>query len=134
LLIERCTPGTPLGQTLPEPELDQAVTGLLRQLWAQPAGGYPFRPLSQMCAASADEFEREYAAAGAANRIDASLARAGLNCEERLARRPAGLADRMAGLAGLDASRVRQWLFARSVQESAGSPLMHLVTRRLAPP
>jgi hypothetical protein len=40
----------------------------------------------------------------------------------------------MAALAGIDAARVRQWLFARSVQESAGSPLMRQVARRLAPP
>ena len=163
------------------------MTGLLRQLWAQPAGGYPFRPLAQMCAAWADEFEQDYATADPESRIDPGLARAGielfrtlpgtadsqvllctdlhadnilaaqrapwlvidpkpytgdpaydvlqhmLNCEERLAANPAGLADRMAGLAGLDASRVRQWLFARSVQESAGSPLMRQVATRLAP-
>ncbi len=187
LLIERCLPGTPLGQALPEPEQDQIVTGLLRQLWAQPHTGYPFRPLAQMCAAWADGFEREYAAAGAADRIDPGLARAGialfrdlpgtadaqvllctdlhgenilaaqrapwlvidpkpyvgdpaydvlqhmLNCEDRLAADPAALAARMAGLAGLDAGRVRQWLFARSVQESAGWPLMREVARRLAP-
>jgi len=56
-----------------------------------------------------------------------------LNCEVRLAADPAGLAARMAGLAGVDAARVRHWLFARSVQESVGSPLMHQVARRLAP-
>ena len=56
-----------------------------------------------------------------------------LNCEGRLAADPGGLASRMAALAGLDAGRVRQWLFARSVQESVGSPLMHQVARRLAP-
>jgi hypothetical protein len=39
----------------------------------------------------------------------------------------------MAGLAGIDAGRVRQWLFARSVQESIGSPLMREVATRLAP-
>jgi hypothetical protein len=39
----------------------------------------------------------------------------------------------MAGLAGIDAGRVRQWLFARSVQESIGSPLMRHAARRLAP-
>jgi streptomycin 6-kinase len=187
LLLERCRPGTPMSQLLPEPEQDLVVTGLLRQLWAQPAEGYPFRSLSQMCAAWADEFEQEYAAAAAGNRIDPGLARAGialfralpdtadsevllctdlhadnilaaqrarwqvidpkpytgdpaydvlqhmLNCAERLAANPAGLADRMARLAGLDGSRVRQWLFARSVQESAGSPLMRAVARRLAP-
>jgi len=187
LLMERCLPGTPLGRALPEPDQDQVVAGLLRQLWAQPHGAYPFRPLAQMCAEWAGEFEEEYAAADPADRIDPGLARAGialfrelpetadsrvllctdlhgdnilaaqrapwlvidpkpyvgdpaydvlqhmLNCEDRLAADPAGLAARMAGLAGLDAERVRQWLFARSVQESVGSPLMHHVASRLAP-
>jgi streptomycin 6-kinase len=187
LLIERCLPGTPLGQVLPEPEQDQVVAGLLGQLWAQPHAAYPFRLLAEMCAAWAEEFEQDYTAADAADRIDPGLARAGiallralpgtagrqvllctdlhgdnilaaqrapwlvidpkpyvgdpaydvlqhmLNCEDRLAADPAGLANRMAGLAGVDAGRVRQWLFARSVQESPGSPLMRLVARRLAP-
>jgi streptomycin 6-kinase len=187
LLMERCLPGIPLGQALPEPEQDQVVAGLLGRLWAQPHAGYPFRPLAQMCAAWADEFEHDYAAAAAAERIDPGLAKAGitlfrelpktadsqvllctdlhgdnilaaqrepwlvidpkpyvgdpaydllqhmLNCEDRLAAGPAALANRMAGLAGLDAHRVRQWLFARSVQESIGSPLMDQVATRLAP-
>jgi streptomycin 6-kinase len=187
LLIERCMPGTPLGQVLPEPEQDHVVTRLLRQLWAQPPAACPFRPLSQMCAAWADEFDQQYAAAGAADKIDPGLARTGialfralpetadsqvllctdlhgdnilaaqrapwlvidpkpyvgdpaydvlqhmLNCEDRLAADPAALATRMAGLAGIDPGRVRQWLFARSVQESIGSPLMRKVARRLAP-
>jgi streptomycin 6-kinase len=186
LLIERCVPGTPLGRARPEPEQDRVVAGLLRRLWAQPHAAYPFRPLAQMCAAWADEFEQEYAAAGAGERIDPGLARAGialfralpetagdrvllctdlhgenilaaqrapwlvidpkpyvgdpaydvlqhmLNCEDRLAADPAALADRMAGLAGVGAGRTRQWLFARSVQESVGSPLMRQVARRLA--
>jgi streptomycin 6-kinase len=187
LLIERCLPGTPLGRALPEPEQDQVVTGLLRLLWSQPHTGYPFRPLAQMCAAWADEFERDYAAAGTVDRLDPGLARAGialfralpqtagreallctdlhgenilaalrrpwlvidpkpyigdpaydvlqhmLNCDERLAADPGGLALRMADLAGLDGGRVRQWLFARSVQASVGSPLMRHVAGRLAP-
>jgi streptomycin 6-kinase len=187
LLIERCLPGTPLGQALPELDQDPVVAALLRQLWAQPHAAYPFRPLAQMCAAWAEEFERDYAAANPADRIDPGLARAGialfrelpetadrrvllctdlhgenilaaqrapwlvidpkpylgdpaydvlqhmLNCEDRLAADPAGLAVRMAGLAGVDAARVRQWLFARSVQESVGAPLMHQVASRLAP-
>jgi len=187
LLIERCVPGTPLGQALPEPEQDQVVAGLLRQLWAQPHTAYPFRPLTQMCAAWAGEFEQNYAAAGPADRLDPGLARAGialfrslpqtagrhallctdlhgdnvlaavrtpwlvidpkpyigdpaydvlqhmLNCENRLAADPAALALRMADLAGLDGGRVRQWLFARSVQESIGSPVMRHVAGRLAP-
>jgi streptomycin 6-kinase len=138
-----------------------------------------------MCAAWAGEFDREYAAAGPADRLDPGLARAGialfralpqsagceactdlhgdnilaalrrpwlvidpkpyigdpaydvlqhmLNCEERLAADPGALALRMADLAGLDGDRVRQWLFARSVQESIGSPLMRHVAGRLAP-
>jgi streptomycin 6-kinase len=186
LLIERCLPGTPLGQVRPGPDQDQVVAGLLRRLWAQPPAACPFRPLGQMCAAWADEFEQDYAAAGAVDRIDPGLARAGialfralpdtapdrvllctdlhgenilaaqrapwlvidpkpyvgdpaydvlqhmLNCEDRLAADPAALADRMAGLAGVGAGRVRQWLFARTVQESVGSPLMRQVARRLA--
>jgi streptomycin 6-kinase len=187
LLIERCLPGTPLGQALPEPEQDLVVAALLRRLWAQPHAAYPFRPLAQMCAAWAREFEQDYAAAAPADRVDPGLARAGialfrelpetadsqvllctdlhgenilaaqrapwlvidpkpylgdpaydvlqhmLNCEDRLAADPAGLAVRMANLAGLDAARVRHWLFARSVQESVGSPLMRQVARALAP-
>jgi streptomycin 6-kinase len=186
LLLERCLPGTPLARMLTGPEQDEVVAGLLRQLWAQPYRAYPFRPLAEMCAAWADEFEREYATARW--RLDPGLARAGtalfrelpgtadrtvllctdlhaenilaarrapwlvidpkpyagdpaydvlqhmLNCEDRLAADPAGLADRMAGLAGLEASRVRQWLFARSVQESPDSALMYQVAMRLAPP
>jgi streptomycin 6-kinase len=187
LLIERCLPGTPLGQAVPEPEQDLVVAALLRRLWAQPHAAYPFRTLAQMCAAWAREFERDYAAAAPAGRIDAGLARAGialfrelpesadsqvllctdlhgdnilaaqrapwlvidpkpylgdpaydvlqhmLNCEGRLAADPAGLAARMAGLVEVEAARVRRWLFARSVQESVGSPLMREVARRLAP-
>jgi streptomycin 6-kinase len=187
LLIERCLPGTPLGQALPEPEQDLVVAALLRRLWAQPHAAYPFRPLAQMCAAWAREFEQDYAAAAPADRVDPGLARAGialfrelpetadsqvllctdlhgenilaaqrapwlvidpkpylgdpaydvlqhmLNCEDRLAADPAGLAARMASLADLDAARVRRWLFARSIQESVGSPLLRQVARALAP-
>ena len=51
LLMERCVPGTPLGRVLPEPEQDVVVAELLRRLWAQPPGAYPFRALAEMCAA-----------------------------------------------------------------------------------
>jgi streptomycin 6-kinase len=186
LLVERCRPGTPLGKVLPEPEQDEVVAALLRQLWAVAPGRYPFRPLADMCEAWAAEFEAGYAAASPAERIDPGLARLGaallrelpwsadsvallctdlhsdnilaaqrgpwlaidpkpylgdpaydvvqhmLNCEDRLAADPAGLADRMAGLAGLDADRVRQWLFARCVWESSGRPVMQLAAARLA--
>jgi streptomycin 6-kinase len=56
-----------------------------------------------------------------------------LNFPERLAADPAGFAARMAGLAGLDAGRVRLWLFARCVQESVGDPNLQAVAARLAP-
>jgi streptomycin 6-kinase len=182
LLLERCVPGTALGQALPEPEQDEVVAGLLRALWAQSPGDHPFRSLAEMCTAWAHEFEAGYAAEG----IDPALAAAALavlrglpgsapervllctdlhgdnilaarrapwlvidpkpylgdpcydvvqhmlNCEERLAADPAALADRMAGLAGVDGGRVRLWLFARCVQESAGSPLMRGVAAQLA--
>jgi streptomycin 6-kinase len=185
LLLERCTPGTPLRRVLPEPEQDLVVARLLRRLWAQSPAGVAFRTLGEMCAAWADRFEEEYP--GAAEKIDPGLAREGsaifralpgtadsqallctdlhaenilaarwepwlvidpkpyvgdpaydvlqhmLNCDERLASDPAGLAARMARLAGLDAGRVRTWLFARSVLESTGSPLMCEVVRQLAP-
>jgi streptomycin 6-kinase len=84
LLLERCVPGTPLGQVLPEPEQDLVVAGLLRRLWAQPHAGYAFRTLAQMCQAWADEFEAEYAAAGAGGRIDPRLAQAGLALSREL--------------------------------------------------
>jgi streptomycin 6-kinase len=188
LLMERCVPGAPLGKVLPEPEQDVIVAGLLGRLWAHDHSGYPFRPLAQMCAAWAGEFEAAYAGlATGKERLDPGLARAGialfrelpasarshvllctdlhpenilasqrepwlvidpkpyigdpaydvlqhmLNCDGRLAADPAALADRMAGLAGVDRRRVRLWLFARAVQESIGSPLMRDVARRLAP-
>jgi streptomycin 6-kinase len=78
LVVERCRPGTPLGQLLPEPEQDEVVAALLRQLWAQPPGSYPFRSLADMCDAWAAEFEDQYAAADTAERIDPGLARAGV--------------------------------------------------------
>jgi streptomycin 6-kinase len=55
-----------------------------------------------------------------------------LNCDERLASDPAGLAGRMAELLELDRDRVRLWLFARCVQESLHDPTMRAPARRLA--
>lgn len=56
-----------------------------------------------------------------------------LNCPDRLAADPAGLAQRMADLTGLDAGRLTLWLFARCVQESVGNPLLADVAKRIAP-
>ena len=76
LLLERCRPGTTLAAALPEPEQDEVVAGLLRRLWAVPAGGYPFRPLQVMCDAWAAEFDAK--AAVSAGPLDPGLARAGI--------------------------------------------------------
>jgi streptomycin 6-kinase len=56
-----------------------------------------------------------------------------LNCDERLASDPAGLAGRMADLLDLDRERVRLWLFARCAQESLHDLTMRTPARRLAP-
>ncbi|MGH9125058.1 MAG: aminoglycoside phosphotransferase family protein [Acidimicrobiales bacterium] len=55
-----------------------------------------------------------------------------LNCSARLHRDPVGLASRMAGLLDLDAGRVRQWLFARCVQESLEWPHLANLAQQLA--
>lgn len=62
-----------------------------------------------------------------------------LNCDQSLQSDPIGLLTEVADLAGLDAGRVRQWLFARCVQESLGkgpSPCsaLDIVLRRLGSP
>jgi streptomycin 6-kinase len=56
-----------------------------------------------------------------------------LNCDERLATDPAGLARRMAELLDLDPERVTLWLFARCAQESLHDLTMRQPARRLAP-
>jgi streptomycin 6-kinase len=61
-----------------------------------------------------------------------------LNCIESLQVDPIGLLTAVADLAGLDAGRVRQWLFARCVVESLGEgppwPALDVVLRRLGGP
>jgi streptomycin 6-kinase len=56
-----------------------------------------------------------------------------LNFPHRLAADPAGLADRMAALLDLDRERVRLWLFARCVQESADDATLRAAAVALAP-
>jgi streptomycin 6-kinase len=75
LLLERCHPGTALGQMLPEPEQDEVVAALLQRLWGAPTDGYPFRPLQVMCDAWAAEFEEKLPASVG---LDPGLARAGI--------------------------------------------------------
>lgn len=217
LLLERCVPGSRLRDVLPEPARDVVVTDMPRRLWARasaawtndtltnragnggpgnggagngaPAdGGWPFRSLTEMCDAWADQFWQDYAAADPVSRLDPGLARDGIalfrelprtadrtvllctdlhseniltarrapwlvidpkpylgdpaydllqhmiNCDDRLVADPAGLCDRMAGLADVDPGRARLWLFARAVRESVGSALLREVAGRLAPP
>lgn len=76
LLLERCMPGTALGDHLPEAGQDIVIAGLLRRLWRQPADGHRFRPLPHMCTAWADQFERDLA--GRPGWLDSGLARAGI--------------------------------------------------------
>ncbi|HKR48532.1 MAG TPA: aminoglycoside phosphotransferase family protein [Pseudonocardiaceae bacterium] len=56
-----------------------------------------------------------------------------LNFPDRLVADPAGFAQRMADLLDLDATRLRQWLFARCVQESIDQPDLRSVVLDLAP-
>jgi streptomycin 6-kinase len=61
-----------------------------------------------------------------------------LNCNRSLQADPIGLLTEVADLAGLDAGRVRQWLFARCVQESLGEgppwPALEVVLHLLGGP
>ena len=78
MLLERCEPGTPL-RTLPEPDQDIVIAGLLRRVWRLPAAPHPFRPLSAMLTHWAGE------ARGASERWpDPGLVRAGLQLFEEL--------------------------------------------------
>ena len=56
-----------------------------------------------------------------------------LNFPGRLAADPAGFATRVAGLLDLDPQRLRQWLFARCVQESVNDPYLRIPAIQLAP-
>jgi streptomycin 6-kinase len=56
-----------------------------------------------------------------------------LNCDERLATDPVGLARRLAALLDLDAERVRLWLFARCALESLVDRTMRTPASQLGP-
>jgi streptomycin 6-kinase len=56
-----------------------------------------------------------------------------LNCRSRLCSDPLTLVRRLAGLCDLDADRLRQWTFARCVQESIDTPELYAVARAVAP-
>ncbi|MEU4426185.1 aminoglycoside phosphotransferase family protein [Actinoplanes sp. NPDC024001] len=74
LLLERCRPGIPLAEAVPEADQDEIVAKLLQRLWQAPADAAVFRPLSVMSAAWAAEFEQKLAATPGP--LDPGLARA----------------------------------------------------------
>ncbi len=84
LLLERCTPGTPLGRSTPEPEQDAVVADLLSRLWIHPPAGHPFRHLQVMCEDWAAEFEVRFACSTTG--IDPGLARAAMTLLRELPR------------------------------------------------
>ena len=77
LLLERCTPGHQLKCSVPEPEQDAIIAGLLHRLWARPPqDGQPFGTLEEMCDTWADWFELDYASDSRG--LDPGLARDGI--------------------------------------------------------
>jgi streptomycin 6-kinase len=76
LLLERCRPGTTLGEVLPEDQQDRIVSGLLSRLWRAPADAASFRPLQVMCDAWAAEFQQRLA--HTPGRLDPGLGRAAI--------------------------------------------------------
>jgi streptomycin 6-kinase len=74
LLLERCRPGTTL-ETLPEPDQDLIIAGLLPRLWRQPPADGSFRPLQSLCDLWAAQFDEK---AGRTTHLDSGLARDGM--------------------------------------------------------
>jgi streptomycin 6-kinase len=79
MLLERCAPGTSL-RSVPEPEQDRIIVGLLRRLWRIPPAPNEFRPLSSMVARWCEETR-----ADAARWPDPALIEDGLRVFEELA-------------------------------------------------
>jgi len=80
MLLERCEPGTAL-RTLPEPEQDVVIAGLLRRLWRSPSEPHPFRGLPDLMAYWIQE-----TMAGADRWPDSGIVRDGLRLFEELPR------------------------------------------------
>jgi streptomycin 6-kinase len=89
LLLERCVPGTQLSCSLPEPEQDAVLAGLMRRLWERaPPAASEFGSLQDMCDRWAEGFERDHDAERRG--LDPGLAREGI----ALLRGLPGTADR----------------------------------------
>lgn len=80
MLLERCVPGTVL-RSLPEPDQDVVIAGLLRCLWRPVPAPHSFRPLSEMTAS----WSEETIAKGTHLSPDAGLVREGLSLFSELA-------------------------------------------------
>jgi streptomycin 6-kinase len=77
LLLERCVPGEQLRRSLPEPDQDVVIAGLMRRLWDhRPPDGHPFGTLAVMCALWAEWFEAGFAEDDRG--LDPGLAREGV--------------------------------------------------------
>jgi len=131
LLLERCVPGSQLNESVPEPEQDVVIAGLMRRLWQRelPAG-HPFGGLKTMCDPWADELEAalDHDTRGS----DSGLARAGLELLRELPQ----TADRAVLLAtdlhagNVLASRREPWLAIDPkpfVGDPAFDPVQHML-------
>jgi streptomycin 6-kinase len=133
LLLERARPGTALSTAHAEPEQDEAVAALLRELWHQPPPDHPFRPLAQLCDEWADEFEQDYAEQPTA--LDPGLARTGMELFRGLARddQPQLLLATDLHAGNVLAARRRAWLLI-DPKPHVGDPtydvLQHLLNCR----
>lgn len=87
ILLERCSPGTPLA-VLSEPEQDPVIASVPRRIWVDPGYSHPFRPLSEMCDRWAEEFEASALARGG-DGVN-SIAAEGLRVWRELAHSQAG--------------------------------------------
>jgi streptomycin 6-kinase len=77
LLLERCRPGVQLKRSLPEPDQDLVIAGLMRRLWEhEPPDGHPFELLRSMANHWADSFELRFDADSSG--LDAGIAHAAI--------------------------------------------------------
>jgi streptomycin 6-kinase len=126
LLLERGVNGRDLSGE-PEEQQDEVVAGLLRRLWVEPPPGHPFRPLAQMCAQWADEFDEV-----ASPTLDPGMARAGYALFREL---PSTATEQRLLLTDLHAGNVlagerEEWLVIDPkpyVGDPAYDPVQHLL-------
>ena len=83
LLLERIRPGNTLRSLLAEPDHDEVVAELLRSVWETNVDDVSLRPLNELTALWAADFETDVAAI--ADRIDAEVARDGVTMFRTLA-------------------------------------------------